>query len=65
MLSQDLVLVKYWLVGVWGKCVSNSENEKMAYLMRQSPGSSQPEKGSFPKALGGAACDWKRVEKRR
>lgn len=65
MLSQGLVLVKYWLVGVWGKCVSNSENKKMAYLMRQSPGSSQPEKGSFPKALGGAACDWKRAEQKR
>lgn len=64
MLSQGLVLVTYWLVGVWGKCVSNSENEKMAYLMRWSPGSLQPDKGSFTKALGGAACDWKRVEQR-
>jgi len=65
MLSQGLVLVTYWLVGVWGKCVSNSETEKMAYLMRRSPGSLQPEKGSFTKALGDAACDWKRVEQRR
>ena len=58
MLSQGLVLVKYCLVRVWGKCVSNSEKEKMAYLVRRSPGPSQPKKGSFTEALAGAACDW-------